>query len=100
MKKKIIISAIVAYCIGYLLSPPDMMSQLTNGLLAALLCTIPLLILAGRGFVKTASTSVHTLICVLVCMVAVLAFACYMLTLVVSSRTGDPGIVPEVTSHL
>jgi len=98
MKKKIVISTIVAFCIGGALAPPDTVAQLANGLLAALLCAVPLLILARCGFVKTASKSVHTLVCVLVCMVAVLAFACYMLTLVVSSRTRDPGIVPEVSS--
>jgi len=99
MKKKIVISTIVAYCMCCLLGPPDRVSQLFYGLLAALLCAVPLLILARCGFVKASSTSVHTLLCVLVCMVSVLSVACYILTLSAASRAHEFADLPEVSSH-
>ncbi len=46
-----------------------------------MLCLIPLLILARRTFFKNASKPMHTLVCVLVCMVAVLSMFSYMLML-------------------
>lgn len=73
MKKKIIISTIVAFLISCWLSPPDLLSALTYGVGSALLCCIPLLILARRKFVKSSPNSMHTLVCILVCMVSVLS---------------------------
>lgn len=99
MKKKIIISTIVAYCICYLLGPPDRVSQLVYGLAAALLCAVPLLILARCRFVKTSSKSVHTLVCVLVCMISVLSVACYVMTLAATHRAHETVDPPEVSSH-
>ena len=99
MKKKIIISTIVAHCICYFLGPPDMISQLVNGLTAALICAVPLQILARCGFVKASSRSVHTLLCVLVCMISVLSVACYILALSATSRAHEFADQPEVSSH-
>jgi ABC-type anion transport system duplicated permease subunit len=86
MTKKIIIAAVIAYAIGCLLGPPDRISQIVFGLMAAVVCAVPLLILARFPFVKTASKPVHTLVCVLVCMIAVLSLFCYTLVLRITSN--------------
>ena len=99
MKKKVLISTIVAFCIGYLLGPPDMISELVYGLIAALLCAVPLLIFARCGFVKASSRSVQTLICILVCVISVLSVACCMLTLAVTHRAHEFVESPKVSSH-
>jgi hypothetical protein len=73
MTTKIVISTIAAFILGPLLfAPPDPLSMLVLGGAAAFLCAVPLLVLARFSFVKSASTSVHTLLCILVCLVAVL----------------------------
>lgn len=79
MKKKIIITIVTAYVIGYLLGPPDMISQLTLGMMTAAVCAVPLLVLARLAFVKSASPPMQTLVCVLVCMLSVLLVFCHML---------------------
>ena len=67
MRKKTVIATAIAFFIGSLFAPPDLISQLTFGAMAAFLCAVPLLVLARLAFVKTASQPMHTLVCVLVC---------------------------------
>jgi len=73
MKIKIVISTIVAFLISFMLSPPDLVSQLTLGFVSALLCCIPLLIFAQCNFMKSSPNTMHTLVCILVCMVSFLS---------------------------
>jgi hypothetical protein len=94
MKKKIVLSTAAAFLISGVLGPPspDPFSSLVLGVEAAFLCAIPLLILSRLNVMKSASKSVHTLVCVLVCMVAVLSAECFLLMMVVKHRH-------EVDSH-
>jgi len=79
MRTKIATSVAVAFLIAVLLlSGPDPFSALSNGVIAALLCGIPLLVLARFHFMKSASPSVHTLVAALVCVLAVLLLACLL----------------------
>jgi integral membrane sensor domain MASE1 len=73
MKAKIAISTIVAFLISFMLSPPDLVSQIILGFVSALLCFIPLLILARCKFMKSSPNTMHTLVCILVCMVSFLS---------------------------
>ena len=86
MTRKIVISAAVAFCIGFMLAPPDLISMIISGVLAALLCVLPLLILARFRFVRSASKAIHTLVCVLVCAIALLSLECYMLNAAVARQ--------------
>lgn len=79
MKMKIIISTIIAFYIGYLLSPPDIVTGLFNGIVAAFICCLTLLILARFKFVKSSPNSMHTLVCILVCMVSSLSVQVWLL---------------------
>lgn len=79
MKMKIIISTIVAYFISSWLSPQDVVTALIFGVGSALLCCVPLLILARRKFVKSSPNSMHTLVCILVCMVSILSVQIWLL---------------------
>lgn len=72
MKKKIIISTMIAFFISFVLGPADLISQLTFGVISAFLCCAALLILARFKFVKSSPNSMHTLVCLLVCIVSVL----------------------------
>lgn len=85
MRKKIIVATTVAFVIGALLSPPEAISQLISGVTGGVLCATPLLVLRRFSFVQTASAPIHTLVCVLVCMVSVLAMFCYVLGLKIAS---------------
>jgi hypothetical protein len=78
---KILIATNVAWFAGFVLAPNDVLSALVYSALAGFLCAVPLLILGRFAFVKTASKLVHTLVCSLVCLVAILFLMCYMLTL-------------------
>ncbi len=78
MRRKIIISTAVSFYIWGLLGPPDHISQVVFGIMGAILCAIPLLILSRCEFVKSASKPVHTLVCVLVCMISILTVTCHM----------------------
>ena len=90
MTKKIVISTVAAVLVSFVLCPvPDPLSVLVLGGMGAFLCAIPLLILARLAFVKSASKSVHTLICVLVCLVAILSVACYVLTAKIKDQRGS-----------
>jgi hypothetical protein len=74
MTKKIVVSTVVAFLVGFLLlAPPDLISQLVCGLLVAFLCGVPLVVLGRFAFLKSASSSVQTLVCVLVWLIAVLS---------------------------
>lgn len=79
MTKKIVASAVISYFAISLLNPPDIVAQTILGIAGALLCAVPLAILARFGFMKESSGSVHTLVCIVVCMIAVLSVQCYML---------------------
>lgn len=80
IRRKIAISMAVAFLLApLLLTPsPDPFSALTGGLIAALLCGVPLLVLARFPFMKSASPSVHTLIAGLVCFLAIVLLACLL----------------------
>jgi hypothetical protein len=88
MMKKIVISAVAAFFFsGVLGTPsPDPFSMLVLGTGAALLCAIPLSILSQLSVMKSASGSVHTLICILVCLVAILSVWCFNLVMVLEYR--------------
>ncbi len=88
MTNKIVISTIAAFFIsGVLGTPsPDPLSMLVLGTGAALLCAIPLLILSKLSVMKSASKSMHTLICVLVCLVAVLSVLYFSLAMTLKYR--------------
>ncbi len=97
MRKKIVIAAVIAFVVGALLGPPDAVSQLIFGVMAGVLCGVSLLILARFAFVRSTSGPMQTLVCVLVCMVSVLAVFCYMLVLRVTrgqERFSGPPAVP------
>lgn len=72
MRDKIIISTVASFCIISFLSPPDVITQLTQGYAGAFLCAVTLLILARRDFMKSSSNCLQALVCVLVCMISVL----------------------------
>lgn len=69
----IIITIGAAFFVGALLGPPDALSQLMLGAETALLCAIPLLILGRCKFVRGSSESIRTLVCVLVCLLAIVS---------------------------
>lgn len=68
-------STVVAFILGGspLVVPGDMLSQLICGIMTALLCCVPLLVLSRFRFLKSAASSTQTLVAVLICMVALLA---------------------------
>jgi hypothetical protein len=73
LKKKIVVSTLVAFLAGWAIGPPDFASQFVLGLGTMLLCAVPLLILARTVWVKSSSGFMHTLVCILVCAVSVLS---------------------------
>lgn len=73
MNIKIIISAVIVYLVGSILAPFDALASLVFGIESVFLCCILLLILSRRKFVKSSSNSVHTLVCILVCIISVLS---------------------------
>lgn len=75
MRTKIIVSTVVAFVLGGspLVVPGDTLSQLVCGIMTALLCCVPLLVLSRFRFLKSAAGSIQTLVAVLICMVALLA---------------------------
>jgi hypothetical protein len=76
---KILISMAVACVSGMVLTPsPDPLAGLVLGYAGAFLCGVSLLILSRFRFMKSASKSTHTLICVLVCVVSLLFAACLL----------------------
>jgi integral membrane sensor domain MASE1 len=90
MKTRIIISTLAAFIVaGVLLSPPDPFSLLVNGALTAILCFIPLFILSRFRFVESAAGSVQTLVCVLVCMLALSVFLCLVMSHRISALQYD-----------
>jgi amino acid permease len=81
LRKKITISTAVAFLSSAIYAPPDPLSILVLGTMAAFLCSVPLLILSRFQFMKSASSRVQTLVCVLVYLVAMLATLGYVLLL-------------------
>ncbi len=80
LRRKIVLSAGVAYLAVVLLTlSPDPLTGLVPGTAAAFLCGIPLLILARSRFLKAASDPIHSLVCALVCLTAVLLVMCLLL---------------------
>jgi predicted PurR-regulated permease PerM len=101
MTKKIAISTAAAVLVSFALCPaPDPLSALVLGGMGAFLCAIPLLILARLAFVKSASKSVHTLVCVLVCLVAILSVACYVLTVKIKNQHGSINDQASVSNQI
>ena len=78
MKKKIVISTIIAFLISCVLCPPDAISQLTLGVISAFLCCAALLILARFQFAKSSPNSMHIVVCTLVCIVSVMIIQIWM----------------------
>lgn len=72
MNIKIIISAVIVYLVGSFFAPFDPLSSLVYGIESVFLCCVTLLILSRRKFVKSSSSSMHTLVCVLICIISVL----------------------------
>jgi hypothetical protein len=82
LRRKIAISMAAAFVSSAIFAPvPDMISCLILGTIAAFLCGVPLLILSRFPFMKSASSRVQTLVCVLVYLVAMLATLGYVLLL-------------------
>lgn len=73
MNIKIIISTVIVYLVGSFFAPFDPLSSLVFGIESVFLCCISLLILSRQKFIKTSSNSIHTLVCVLVCIISVLS---------------------------
>jgi hypothetical protein len=93
MKGKVVIATIAAFLIsGWGLSGPDPFTAIVLGFAAAILCCVPLLILAGRKFVQRSPNAMQTLVCVLVCMVAVLLLH-YVLLVERFTRPRNPPVV-------
>ena len=96
MKGKIVIATVAAFLIsGWGLSGPDPFTAIVLGFAAAVLCLVPLLILAGRKFVQRSPSAMQTLVCVLVCMAAVLLLHYVLLIQRFTTRLPDP---PAVSS--
>lgn len=83
---KILVSAGVAFFSGTLLPSPDLVSQISTGGMMVFLCGVSLAILARFAFMKSASRSMQTLVCALVCLVAVLFTLCLLFGLSHSGR--------------
>jgi hypothetical protein len=79
LRMKIVMSVAVAFLSSFVFTPsPDLVSSLVFGTPAAFLCGVSLLILFRFSLLKSSSKSVQTLVCVLVCIVSVLAVACLL----------------------
>ncbi len=79
MTARLLASSAVVFVVASVLAPPDLISQLMLGVGTSLICAVPLWFLAQCRFVKVSSPAVHTLICILVSLVAVLSAHCYQL---------------------
>jgi hypothetical protein len=109
MKRKIVISTVAAFLVGFFLPAPfDFISQLFCGVLAAFLCGVPLAVLGRFAFLKSASAPVHTLVCVLVWLIAVLSIQNWGLRTVVGQQrrlyapaglSSDASLREEGTQH-
>ncbi len=73
MNIKIIVTTVIVFLVGSFFVPGDPLSSLVFGIESAFLCCVSLLILARRKFVKSSSNSMHTLVCILVCIISVLS---------------------------
>lgn len=98
MKRKILISVVAAFYIASLFAPQDRVSQLINGALGAALCGVLLLILPRFRFMKSASPAVHTLVCTVACLIAILSVACYVTGGRIFSHAGSSSNPPAAYS--
>lgn len=65
MTKKIVISAVTAILVSQALCPSgDPFAVLALGGMGAFLCVVPLSMLSRLAFVRSASKSIHTLVCI------------------------------------
>ena len=71
-------------------SPNDTLSGLINGVLAASLCLVLLLVLSRFRFVRSSPAPMQTLVTVLVCMLAVSAILCISMARAVVRHRGRP----------
>lgn len=78
LSAKILVSTGVAFFSGSLLPTPDPLSCIMAGGMMALLCGVSLAILTRFAFMKSASRSMQTLVCALVCLAAVLSMLCLL----------------------
>ena len=79
MKKKIIISTMIAFFISFVLGPTDLISQLTLGLMSAFFCCVVLLIFARFKFVRSSPSSMQIVVCILVCIGSISSTQIWML---------------------
>lgn len=81
MTTRIIITTAVAFAIAInpLIGPRDVFSQLLSGVIIVFLCFVPLFVLSRFHFMKSAAGSVQTLVCVLICMLALLSLMCFVM---------------------
>jgi len=78
LRMKILVSTGAAFVSFFFLTPsPDPLSVLIPGAAAAFVCGVSLLVLAQFHFMKSSPNSVQTLVCVLVCLGAILSAACF-----------------------
>jgi len=73
VREKIVISTLAAFLVSFSLGPPDLVSQYALGFMAMFLCGALLLILARTNFMKSVSSPMQTLICILICTASVLS---------------------------
>ena len=71
MKKRLMIAGIVSFVLGFVAGPPDLISQITLGLAAAVLCLAVLGGLFAVRSVRQASVPVQKIITILVICLAV-----------------------------
>ncbi|UCD52629.1 MAG: hypothetical protein JSW27_08325 [Phycisphaerales bacterium] len=89
MKRKSILAIVGSFLISGLLGPPDAVTQTVYGLAGAILCAITFLILSRCKFVRSSSKQMQMLICVIVCMISVLAVHLPGLLFAGSQRSPD-----------
>jgi membrane-anchored protein YejM (alkaline phosphatase superfamily) len=91
----------IAFLVSFVLGPPDLISQLTLGAISAFFCCVTLLILTRLKFVKSSPNSMHTLVCILVCMVSVLSVQIWMLykRITFHSNQFTNSIINSATGH-
>lgn len=81
LRMKIAVSVAAIFAGSVFLTPsPDPFSGLVLGTAGAILCGVSLLLLSRLRFVKSASKSMQTLICVLVCLLSLLAMFSWVAT--------------------
>lgn len=105
MTRRMVASTVVAWFVGFAFGTGDPFTALVFGFIAAILCFVPLFVLSRRRFVKSAAGSVQTLICVLVCMIAVSVVTCTAMAGMIAHLRNEvdyyrntPAVTPSVNS--